>query len=87
VTFAEASVESPYGQISSRWERHKNKVKLSVIVPPNSTATVYIPAKNLKNVTENGVKVDKANGVTLKGLEGGYAVVTVASGRYKFEAK
>ncbi|KAA6317178.1 hypothetical protein EZS27_032628 [termite gut metagenome] len=87
VTFAEASVESPYGQISSRWERHKNKVKLSVTVPPNSTATVYVPAKDMKSITENGIKVDKSKGVTITGLEGGYAVVTVESGRYRFETK
>jgi alpha-L-rhamnosidase len=87
VTFAEASVESPYGQIRSRWERRKNKVELSVTVPPNSTATVYIPAKDMKSITENGVKVDKIKGVTPKGMEGEYAVVIVEGGKYRFEVK
>ncbi|MDR0610093.1 MAG: glycoside hydrolase family 78 protein [Planctomycetaceae bacterium] len=44
-TFAEASAESPYGQIVSRWERSKDNVTLSVIIPPNTTATVYVDGK------------------------------------------
>jgi hypothetical protein len=37
---------SPYGLITSRWERQDNgKIKLTVVVPPNSMATVYIPDK------------------------------------------
>jgi len=45
VTFAEASVESPYGQIFARWERSNGKIKLTVIIPPNTTATVYMNKK------------------------------------------
>ncbi|MDR1492470.1 MAG: glycoside hydrolase family 78 protein, partial [Planctomycetaceae bacterium] len=51
VTFAEASIESPYGQIFSRWTRsedkdkNKNNVTLSVVIPPNTAATVYVNGK------------------------------------------
>jgi alpha-L-rhamnosidase len=42
-TFAEASLESPYGQIFCRWERSNDGVTLFVIIPPNTTATVSLP--------------------------------------------
>ncbi|MDR1384402.1 MAG: hypothetical protein LBJ67_11270, partial [Planctomycetaceae bacterium] len=45
VSFAEASVESPYGKITSRWERKDGKITLSVTIPPNSAATVYVDNK------------------------------------------
>jgi hypothetical protein len=37
---------SPYGLITSRWERQDNgKIKLTVVVPPNSQAKVIVPNK------------------------------------------
>jgi alpha-L-rhamnosidase len=50
VTFAKASVESSYGQIFCRWERQKDKdnITLSVIIPPNTTATVYVNEKPIE---------------------------------------
>jgi alpha-L-rhamnosidase len=87
VDFAEASVGSPYGEITSRWERKdNNKIILSVIVPPNTSATVYIPSAQPENVTENGNALKAAEGVTSKGAENGYAVVEVTSGKYVFES-
>jgi alpha-L-rhamnosidase len=83
-TFAEASVESPYGRIDSRWERKKRKVELSVTVPPNTTATVYIPARRPDGITEGGVDIRKVPGIAWKGMEGDYAVVSVEAGRYTF---
>jgi alpha-L-rhamnosidase len=50
-TFAEAAVESPYGRIFCRWTRSEDGgkggeiVTLSVIIPPSTTATVYVNEK------------------------------------------
>ena len=84
VDFAEASAGSPYGEIVSRWERRDNKIILSVTVPPNTSATVYIPASSPDQVTENGNPPDAAEGVALKGSGNGYVVVEVTSGKYEF---
>lgn len=45
VTWAEASHESPYGEIKVRWERKDGKFDLKLTVPANSTATVHLPAR------------------------------------------
>jgi alpha-L-rhamnosidase len=84
VDFAEASTGSPYGEIVSRWERRENKITLSITVPPNTSATVYIPSSQPEQITENGNSPDKAEGVTPKGADNGYAVVEVVSGKYEF---
>lgn len=39
----EAKHESPYGQIISGWRWNKKKVQYEVIVPANTTATLYLP--------------------------------------------
>jgi alpha-L-rhamnosidase len=84
VNFAEASVESPYGTIFSRWERSGNQVNLLVTVPPNSKATVYIPSGSVGNVTESGHPVSSAEGITVQGMNGKYVVVSVEPGQYHF---
>ena len=38
-----ASVDGPYGKISSSWKRENGKVVLDVTVPPNTSATVKLP--------------------------------------------
>jgi alpha-L-rhamnosidase len=85
VNFAEASVESPYGTISSRWERKGNQVDLSVTVPPNSTATVYIPANRAKKITEGGSPISRVKGITLKEKADDYTIVSVEAGKYTFK--
>jgi alpha-L-rhamnosidase len=84
VSFAEASVESPYGKIFSRWERKDEKVILSVTVPPNTSATVYIPASHPDRVTESGNSPTESEGITQKNSENGYAIIQVVSGKYEF---
>jgi alpha-L-rhamnosidase len=84
VNFAEASVESPYGEIASRWERKDSKITLSVTVPPNTSATVYIPASQPEQVSENGHPLNVTEGVTPKSTENGYVAVEATSGKYEF---
>src|SRR5215469_1119687 len=63
LTWAEAKTESLYGVILSHWERKNGVIDLNVTIPANSTATVYIPAADAKNVTESGVPASQADGV------------------------
>jgi alpha-L-rhamnosidase len=52
---------------------------MTITIPVNSTATVYVPAKNKNNVT--------ADGATFVRSEGGRQVYAVESGKYVFTAK
>jgi alpha-L-rhamnosidase len=45
VSFAEAEIDSPQGKIATHWERKDGRIKLSLLVPPNTRATVVLPWK------------------------------------------
>jgi hypothetical protein len=44
LTHAEASYDSIAGRIVSEWRRAGSQVRLHVVIPPNTTATIYLPA-------------------------------------------
>ena len=54
------------------------------MVPANTTAIVYVPAKSAEEVFEGRVQASKAEGVKFLRMEDGAAVFEVGGGRYKF---
>jgi len=87
LTKACASLETLYGKLSSGWKIEDDVLKLEVIVPPNTTATVCVPAGQDEPVTEGGVPAAKAPGIEAAGWENGAAVYRVGSGSYSFSVR
>ena len=85
--FVKASHRSPYGLIVSDWQKQGGVFRWQVTIPPNTTATVYVPAVSAENVTENGKPVAHARGVKLVKVENGRAILSVGSGNYRFESR
>jgi alpha-L-rhamnosidase len=77
---------SPYGLIRSDWQKKNGVITMDVMIPANTAATVYVPAKAEKDITESGKSIAKAKGVTFLKMENGAAVYAVGSGAYKFES-
>lgn len=48
IAFAEASIETPYGPASCRWERDGADMRLTIDIPGNSYATVRLPEGDIK---------------------------------------
>ncbi len=46
ITNASARYESPYGPVSVSWERIEKQFRLKVVIPPNTSATIELPANN-----------------------------------------
>jgi alpha-L-rhamnosidase len=92
LTWVKCHYDSMYGRIVSNWKREGRKLTMDVTIPPNTTATVYVPAKDSASVTESGKVIDKAEGPALSNVEGvkflrmenGAAVYEVGSGQYSF---
>lgn len=84
LTSAEGSYESPYGRIVSQWKIESERMFMSIVVPPNTTATVYVPAKNEADVTESGKPAAASDGVKFLRMEKDAAVFEVVSGTYGF---
>ena len=84
---AEGEYNSVKGMIKSSWKKEKGKVLMSVTVPPNSIATVFVPTNNLKTITENNIQVNKSKNINFLRMEGQSAVFEVGSGTYNFKSK
>jgi alpha-L-rhamnosidase len=87
VKWVKCSYQSPYGKIVSNWKCEGDKLTLDVTIPPNTTATVYVPTKDAAAVTEGGNAIDKVEGVKFLRMENGAAVYVVASGTYHFQSR
>jgi len=77
---------SPYGRIVSNWQRDGGKLTMEVTIPANTTATVFVPAKDAVGVTESGKYAEKAEGVKFLRMEASAAVYEVGSGTYRFQS-
>jgi len=85
-----ATHRSPYGWILSAWHRDDpgqptERFVWDVTVPPNTTATAFIPCSNPAAVRESGNPLAAARGVSLIGQQGDSTVVELGSGNYHFE--
>jgi alpha-L-rhamnosidase len=83
--FVRATYRCPSGLIASRWQRHDGWLTLDEVVPPNTTATITVPAADAGMVTESGRPAAQAQGVKLVRAGDGAAVFEVQSGAYRFE--
>lgn len=84
LTEASATLETPYGIAKSTWVRTPGKLSINITVPPNTTATVYVPAGKIADVTESGQPAIGTEGVTFLHMENKKAVFKVATGDYRF---
>jgi alpha-L-rhamnosidase len=86
-TNVSASLETYYGLVSNSWKIENNSVIMDVEIPANTTATVYLPAKNIKSVTENNIILNSVKDIKIAGAEDGYIVLNIGSGKYHFIAE
>ena len=86
LAFARASHRSPYGLITSDWEKKDGVFHWNITVPANASATIFVPAKAAESVTESGKPVIQASGVQFVSMEQGRAVFRVGSGSYSFQS-
>ena len=86
LTWVKAHYDSVYGRIGSEWERKTNQLTLHVVIPANTTATIYVPAGDVASVLESGKPAAKSEGVRFLRRENAVAVFEVGSGTYDFTA-
>ena len=84
---AAATLQTYYGTASSGWKIITDKILFDVEIPPNTTATIYLPAKATEAITENGTALSAIKDISITGSEEGYVILKVGSGKYNFEVK
>lgn len=80
--FVKSSFKSLYGTIVSNWEINNNKFSWKVTIPPNTWATVYIPAKNKDDVTLNGSNISSADNTEVIATTQNRIQIKLGSGEY-----
>ncbi len=80
VTWVKASYHSIRGKITSDWKRDGNHFTLKTIIPANTTAEIFLPAKSAS-------AVKPTFGSTFLRMENGCAVFEISSGKYTFSSQ
>lgn len=84
LTAAKATYRSLYGELRSEWSLKSGNFHWSIVVPPNTTATIFIPWRDKACLTEGCQPVEAVAGIRLLRLETSAAVYLVQPGRYEF---
>ena len=84
LTWVDASYASIRGPVSVRWERDGARFTLKASIPPNTTATLYLPVEKDAGVTEGGAPAEGRPGVAFLQREGDRNVYSIESGSYEF---
>lgn len=87
LTWARGSYASIHGPITVDWKLSNGRFTLMATVPPNTTATIIVPAKEASTVTESGVPAGRSSGVKAAKAATGFAAFEVSAGSYMFESK
>jgi len=86
LTWAKARIRTVRGEVRSEWRIERGRFLLTVVVPANTKATVYIPATDPVAIRESGMPAASSEGVSFRGAEAGNCMYVVRSGRYEFSA-
>jgi hypothetical protein len=83
--WARGSLETVRGRIESEWRIEGGKFRLSVSIPANTTASIFLPAAAIGSVREGGRPAEKSEAVKAVARDDGRTVFEIGSGRYVFE--
>ncbi len=84
ITYAKGYYDSVYGRISSEWKVEGDKLIYKATLPPNTTAKLYLPVKNVSQIFENGKPITKWQDVEAGADR---VMIPLVSGAYSFEAR
>lgn len=87
ITSVDASYNSVYGKINSKWELNNGNLNWNMKIPANTTATIYIPAGEKDDVKEGAGSASRSKGVKYIKAEDGCFVFELQSGSYAFSSK
>jgi hypothetical protein len=87
ITWVKTSHNTIFGTIRSEWENKDGELSFHIVIPPNSTARIKLPATQKQVVTEGGLSLAKRKDVQFKGYDEGRIILTAGSGDYRFVVK
>ena len=87
LTWARARYDSVKGPIATHWSIEDGAFLLDVTIPANTTARIFLPARDAESVSEAGRPVREVEEVEVTAIENGSLVLRVGSGTYRFRVR
>lgn len=84
--FINGSTQTVNGIITSNWEIKKKQLFMTVEIPANTTAHIYIPYNQGNKIKVNGNKLHKVNEIQSIKTDDQFTIIEVGSGRYEIQA-
>ncbi|MGB9604181.1 MAG: alpha-L-rhamnosidase C-terminal domain-containing protein, partial [Limisphaerales bacterium] len=85
LSYVKATYRSLHGRISSNWQKQGNTFLWEIEIPPNTSATVFVPVNEKTKITESGVLAEKSASVQYLGRNADRAIFKIGSGLYRFK--
>jgi alpha-L-rhamnosidase len=87
LSFVKYFNQTSFGEAGIYWKNEIGQFSMQVIVPVGSEATVYVPLRKNKQITENDQPINDTGDLKLIREEPDYMVFAVKSGNYQFLSK
>jgi alpha-L-rhamnosidase len=87
ITSAHARLLTPYGRLETDWKLENGVLTLTVIIPPNTDATVCLPSAPADAILCDGHPVETAPGVRVLLRGPTEARLAVEAGTYRFSVR
>jgi alpha-L-rhamnosidase len=87
LTWATAEQRTARGDVACGWALDRDRITVTVTVPPGSTAVLELPTSDPESVTEDAVPAGERPGVLAFEPAAGGATLRLASGSYVFDAR
>jgi hypothetical protein len=88
--WVKVTYDSSHGRIGSQWRQTRageaNRFTWTVTIPPNTSATVFVPTGDAASVREGDRPAAESPGLKLLRHEAAFAVFEAGSGTYQFES-
>ncbi|MDD4515760.1 family 78 glycoside hydrolase catalytic domain [Massilibacteroides sp.] len=86
MSWAKGYYDSPYGRIESSWTIKNETYDYHFVVPANTTATLYLPAGSIDQVSENNAPITNNSAIEVIGKTDKKVILKLKSGEYQFRA-
>ncbi len=87
VTSAKGSFHSPYGVITTDWRKDSVSFEITIDIPVNAIATVYLPSRESSQIMESNQPVRDNKAFQWLGYKEGKTVIQIGSGHYTFSVR
>ncbi len=87
IHWVKADYHSVRGLIQVTWRQEDDSTDLEVTIPPNTTARIFMPAKDEPSILEGGRPLSAAEGISVYGRHGCFFVLQTGSGHFSLSSK